>query len=185
MGSSNARRATRACIRRYHSESSATTPTRDSRTQCKIELHPNSNLNWQGLLSLETMSCSLWNHTGRRQYLRRLGTIAATLISAGLGGCSNGGSEDGELVTIEEHGRDGPEFYVEVKNGHPVEDTEVTVVLEFLDGSDTVIGRTERRVTIESGTTRRIEFEVQAEDVDGDVEDVASYTFELQGDLTE
>lgn len=125
------------------------------------------------------------NHTNRRQYLRSVGVIAATGASTALGGCSNSDSEDGGLVTVQDHGREENVFFVEIKNGHPVEDAEVTVVLELLDESDTVVARKERRVTIDSGTSRQIEVDVQSSDVDGDLEDVESYSFELEGDLAE
>jgi hypothetical protein len=142
-------------------------------------------LNYGELFFLVTMNCHPRNYPNRRQYLRRVGTIVATGASAGLSGCSNGNSEDGGLVTIQEHGREDDLFFVEIKNGHPVQEADVTVVLELLDESDTVVARMKRDVTIDSGTSRRIEIEVRPEDVDGNLEAVESYTFELEGELTE
>lgn len=124
-------------------------------------------------------------HASRRLYLRRVVTVGATVAAPALSGCSTRDSGDDGLVTIEDHGRDGALFYVEIKNGHPVEVADVTVVLELRDERDAVVARLERRVTIDSGTSRRIEVEIESGDVDGDLEDVDSYAFELDGERTE
>lgn len=118
----------------------------------------------------------------RRQFLRRLKAVFVAGASVGVSGCSNSDSGSGGLVTIQEHSRDGAQFVVTIKNGHPVQSADVTAILTLLDDSDTVIGRKDRQVTIDSGTSQRIEFEIRSRDVDGNLEDVASYRFDLEGE---
>lgn len=122
--------------------------------------------------------------TNRRQMLRESGAITATVVSLGLSGCSGDEEGDRAFVHIQNHGQEQNMFFVEIDNEED-EDADLTIILKLLDESETTLARLERQETVGSNSTRRFEFEIQEEDLDGDLEDVETYEFELEGELVE
>jgi len=122
--------------------------------------------------------------TSRRRILRSSGIIATMVISLSISGCSSDGEEDRAFVYIQNHDQEENVFSVEIKNDED-KDADATIILKLLDESETILARLEREETIGAGSTRRLEFEVEEEDIDGGLKEVHSYEFELDGELVE